>query len=186
MGGGDLLMSFLGVVILSFGFKIHSQRALMRRHAPEIFGATALSSLFSMFGTAAAGKAMGLGSQLSLALVPRCVTVALAMPIAQQLQVADVSLTAAAVVLTGEYSTHYTHTHSLHLHSVPIAQQLQMADVSLTAASLVLTGEHSTPTHLHTYTHAYHPPRSPSLTTAAIMFTGDHFTHTIHSMYFFP
>ena len=32
MGAGDLLMSFLGVVILSFGFRIFGQRRLMKRH----------------------------------------------------------------------------------------------------------------------------------------------------------
>ncbi len=60
MGAGDLLMSFLGVVILSFGFKIFGQRRLMRRHAPEIFGATVLSAAFSLFATAVAAKAIGL------------------------------------------------------------------------------------------------------------------------------
>ena len=52
MGAGDLLMSFLGVVILSFGFRIFGQRRLMKRHAPEIFGATTLSAAFSLFSTA--------------------------------------------------------------------------------------------------------------------------------------
>ena len=60
MGAGDLLMSFLGVVILSFGFRIFGQRRLMKRHAPEIFGATTLSAAFSLFSTAFAAKAMGL------------------------------------------------------------------------------------------------------------------------------
>lgn len=98
-------MSFLGVVILTFGFKIYSQRDLMARHAPEIFGATLLSSLFSLFGTAAAGKALGLAPELARAIVPRSVTVALAMPIAQQLQVPDVSITAVVVLLTGTRSS---------------------------------------------------------------------------------
>lgn len=62
LGGGDILMSFLGVVILSFGFKIFGQRRLMRRHAPEIFGATFLSAAFSLFATAVAASAMGLES----------------------------------------------------------------------------------------------------------------------------
>ncbi len=60
MGAGDLLMSFLGVVILSFGFKIFGQRRLMRRHAPEIFGSTVLSAAFSLFATAFAAKTIGL------------------------------------------------------------------------------------------------------------------------------
>ena len=60
MGAGDLLMSFLGVVILSFGFRIFGQRRLMKRHAPEIFGATTLSAAFSLFSTAYAARVMGL------------------------------------------------------------------------------------------------------------------------------
>ena len=60
MGAGDLLMSFLGVVILSFGFRIFSQRRLMSRHAPEILGATTLSAAVSLFFTAFAARAMGL------------------------------------------------------------------------------------------------------------------------------
>ena len=59
-GAGDLLMSFLGVVILHFGFRIHAQRRLMMRHGPEILGSTSLSALFSLFATAAAARAVGL------------------------------------------------------------------------------------------------------------------------------
>lgn len=62
MGAGDLLMGFLGVVIISMGFRIYQQRETMRRHAPEILGATLLSSLFSFFSTALAAKALGLQS----------------------------------------------------------------------------------------------------------------------------
>lgn len=60
MGGGDVLMSFLGIVILSFGFKIFGQRALMKRHAPEILGSASLSAAFSMFATAAVARALDL------------------------------------------------------------------------------------------------------------------------------
>ena len=68
MGAGDLLMSFLGVVILSFGFRIWGQRRLMARHAPEILGATAASASFSLFATAAVARAVGLapGAMINL------------------------------------------------------------------------------------------------------------------------
>lgn len=66
MGGGDVLMSFLGVVILSFGFRIFGQRRLMVRHAPEIFGSTTLSAAFSLFATAAFAHAIGLAPGASL------------------------------------------------------------------------------------------------------------------------
>ena len=60
------------------------------------------TSVFGMLFTAAAGSLIALPPQLSLALAPRSVTVALALPIAALLGVAnDASVTAAAVVLTG-------------------------------------------------------------------------------------
>lgn len=62
MGAGDLLMAFLGLVIVSFGFRVYTQRDTMKRHFPEIVGATILSSLFSLFSTAFAAKAIGLSS----------------------------------------------------------------------------------------------------------------------------
>jgi hypothetical protein len=87
-------------VISSFGFRIYAQRETMRRHAPEIMGATILSSLFSMFTTAFAARALALPADLSRALIPRSVTVALALPIASQLD-APLAITAAAVLLQG-------------------------------------------------------------------------------------
>ena len=102
-GCGDVLMSFLGVVVLSFGFHIFGQRALLVRHAAEVVGCAALASLLSMVVTASAGRAFGLDPELSLALVPRSVTVALAMPIASQLGVPEESIPicAASVLVTG-------------------------------------------------------------------------------------
>lgn len=100
MGAGDLLMAFLGIVIISFGFRIYAQRETMRRHAPEILGATVLSALFSMYSTAFAARFLGLAPDLARAVIPRSVTVALALPIAGQLA-APLSITAAAVLLQG-------------------------------------------------------------------------------------
>jgi putative effector of murein hydrolase len=62
MGGGDALMSLLGLVIISFGFRVYTQRETMKRHFPEIVGATILSSIFSLFSTAFAAKAIGLSA----------------------------------------------------------------------------------------------------------------------------
>ncbi|GBF88340.1 plastidal glycolate glycerate translocator, chloroplastic [Raphidocelis subcapitata] len=100
LGAGDLLMSLLGVVIVSFGFRVYTQRDTMKRHFPEIVGATVLSSAFSLFSTAFAAKALGLAPDLARALIPRSVTVALALPIAQSLE-APLAITAAAVLLQG-------------------------------------------------------------------------------------
>ncbi|MEW5316619.1 MAG: hypothetical protein WDW38_007980 [Sanguina aurantia] len=100
MGAGDVLMAFLGSVIISFGFRIYAQRDTMARHAPEILGASLLSSLFSFFSTAFAAKALGLSVALSKALITRSVTVALALPIGMQFE-APLSIVAAAVLLQG-------------------------------------------------------------------------------------
>lgn len=70
----------------------------MRRHAPEILGATFLSSLFSFFSTAFVARALGMQHDLARAMLPRSVTVALALPIAVQLE-APAAITAAAVLL---------------------------------------------------------------------------------------
>ena len=102
-GCGDVLMSFLGVVVLTFGFHIYGQRALLVRHAAEVIGCAAVASLLSMVVTASAGRAFGLAPELTLALVPRSVTVALAMPIATQLGVPEgsIPICAASVLVTG-------------------------------------------------------------------------------------
>lgn len=59
-GAGDFMMSFLGVIILSFAFKIFDQRRLMVRHAPEILGACGVSAAVSMVGTAVLCRLAGL------------------------------------------------------------------------------------------------------------------------------
>ena len=81
LGAGDLLMTFLGSVILSFAFKVFEARRIIARHAVEIFGCLISTSVFAMFTTAFAGKLLGLSAALSAALVPRSVTVALAIPV---------------------------------------------------------------------------------------------------------
>lgn len=102
-GPGDALMGFLGCVVLSFGFHIYGQRALLFRHGAEVIGCAAGSALISMVGTVAAGRAMGLPPDISLAVAPRSVTVALAMPIAEQIGAPSdlIPVCATAVVLTG-------------------------------------------------------------------------------------
>jgi putative effector of murein hydrolase len=101
-GVGDGLMAFLHCVILSFGFRVFAQRALMRRHGAEIAGTVLFSAAFSLFLSAAAGAAMGLPSELTLAIVPRSVTVALALPIAGVLGAGKwASVTATSVMFTG-------------------------------------------------------------------------------------
>jgi len=101
-GAGDILMNFLGIVILSFGFRVYSQRDLMARHKYEILGCTLASAVFSLFSTVLMCRAVGLDPLLSCAIAPRAVTVALALPIAQQLEAASLAgVTAAAVCFEG-------------------------------------------------------------------------------------
>lgn len=100
-GAGDVLMGFLGPVILSFAFSMYRQRKVVQRHAAEIITGVVVSSLFSLYSTAAIGRVLGLLPALTAAIIPRCVTVALALPIATLLEGNNASLTAAAVVVTG-------------------------------------------------------------------------------------
>lgn len=59
---------------------------VIQRHAAEIITAVVVSSLFSLYSTAAMGRLLGIGRSLTCAIIPRCVTVALALPIASLLE----------------------------------------------------------------------------------------------------
>merc|ERR1712008_67102 len=101
-GAGDFLIGFLGVVVLSFGFHVYFQRAVLLRHVYEVLGCVTILSLISLVATCAAGRLLSLPPDLTLAIAPRSVTVALAMPIAEQLGVPIdmISVTAATVLVT--------------------------------------------------------------------------------------
>ncbi|KAK9072038.1 hypothetical protein SSX86_008470 [Deinandra increscens subsp. villosa] len=100
-GAGDILMGFLGSVILSFAFSMFKQRKLVKRHAAEIFTSITIATLFSLYSTAFMGRLVGLEPTLTISILPRCITVALALSIVSLFEGANSSLTAAAVVLTG-------------------------------------------------------------------------------------
>lgn len=100
-GAGDILMGFLGSVILSFAFSMFRQRKLVKRHAAEIFSAVVASTIFSLYSTAAMGRVIGLEPTLTVSILPRCITVALALSIVSLFDATNPSLTAAVVVLTG-------------------------------------------------------------------------------------
>ncbi|KAK2662623.1 hypothetical protein Ddye_001197 [Dipteronia dyeriana] len=80
-GAGDVLMGFLGSVILSFAFSMFKQRKLVKRHAAEIFTSVIVSTLFSLYSTALIGRLVGLEPTLTVSILPRCITVALALSI---------------------------------------------------------------------------------------------------------
>ncbi|GAB2296073.1 Plastidal glycolate/glycerate translocator 1, chloroplastic [Dionaea muscipula] len=100
-GAGDILMGFLGSVIISFAFSMFTQRKLLRRHAAEIFTSIIISTLFSLYSTALLGRFLGLERALTISILPRCITVALALSIVSFFEGANPSLTAATVVVTG-------------------------------------------------------------------------------------
>ncbi|XP_076916919.1 plastidal glycolate/glycerate translocator 1, chloroplastic-like isoform X2 [Bidens hawaiensis] len=100
-GAGDILMGFLGSVILSFAFSMFKQRKLVKRHAAEIFTSITVATLFSLYSTAFMGRFIGLEPTLTISILPRCITVALALSIVSLFEGVNSSLTAAAVVLTG-------------------------------------------------------------------------------------
>ncbi|PHT58496.1 Plastidal glycolate/glycerate translocator 1, chloroplastic [Capsicum baccatum] len=100
-GAGDILMGFLGSVIISFAFSMFKQRKLVKRHAAEIFTSVIISTLFSLYSTALIGRLVGLEPDLTVSILPRCITVALALSIVSLFEGVNSSLTAAVVVLTG-------------------------------------------------------------------------------------
>ncbi|CAL1399534.1 unnamed protein product [Linum trigynum] len=100
-GAGDVLMGFLGSVILSFAFSMFKQKKLVKRHAAEIFTSVTIATLFSLYSTAFAGRLLQLEPTLTISIIPRCITVALALSIVSLFEGANSSLTAAVVVVTG-------------------------------------------------------------------------------------
>ncbi|KAK7360938.1 hypothetical protein VNO77_02957 [Canavalia gladiata] len=100
-GAGDILMGFLGSVILSFSFSMFKQRKLVKRHAAEIFTSVIISTVFSLYSTALIGRLVQLEPSLTVSILPRCITVALALSIVSLFDGANSSLTAAVVVVTG-------------------------------------------------------------------------------------
>ncbi|GLU05326.1 hypothetical protein SLE2022_224300 [Rubroshorea leprosula] len=109
-GAGDVLVGFLGSVILSFAFSMFKQRKLVKRHAAEIFTSVIISTLFSLYSTALAGRLVGLESSLTISILPRCITVALALSIVSLFEGTNASVTAAAVVVTGLIGANFVQT----------------------------------------------------------------------------
>lgn len=53
----------------------------MKRHATEIFTSIAIASTFSLYSTAIIGRLIGLEPSLTISILPRCITLALALSI---------------------------------------------------------------------------------------------------------
>ncbi|KAG5059069.1 hypothetical protein JHK87_000098 [Glycine soja] len=127
-GAGDILMGFLGSVILSFAFSMFKQRKLVKRHAAEIFTSVIISTLFSLYSTALVGRLVALEPSLTVSILPRCITVALALSIVSFFEGANASVTAAAVVVTGLVGANFVQAtlDKLRLHD-PIARGIATA-----------------------------------------------------------
>ncbi|GMN40814.1 hypothetical protein TIFTF001_010032 [Ficus carica] len=65
-GAGDVLMGFLGSVILSFAFSMFKQRKLVKRHAAEIFTSVIVSTVFSLYSTALVGRLVGYNKSIRI------------------------------------------------------------------------------------------------------------------------
>ncbi|KAL0700283.1 hypothetical protein Bca4012_056405 [Brassica carinata] len=74
---------------------------LVKRHAAEIFTSVIVSTVFSLYSTALVGRLVGLEPSLTVSILPRCITVALALSIVSLFEGTNSSLTAAVVVVTG-------------------------------------------------------------------------------------
>ncbi|CAL5441167.1 unnamed protein product [Camellia sinensis] len=127
-GAGDILMGFLGSVIISFSFSMFKQRKLVKRHAAEIFTSVIIATIFSLYSTALIGRLVGLEPSLTISILPRCITVALALSIVSFFEGANSSLTAAAVVLTGLVGANFVQAMLDKLHfDDPIARGIATA-----------------------------------------------------------
>ncbi|KAL5578912.1 hypothetical protein UlMin_011354 [Ulmus minor] len=108
---GDVLMGFLGSVILSFAFSMFKQRKLVKRHAVEIFTSVIASTLFSLYSTALIGCLIGLEPSLTVSILPRCIIVSLALSIISLFEarkVVSFLLQPSLVIVVGSSSNSFT------------------------------------------------------------------------------
>lgn len=99
-GGGNVLAALLGPAVVSFALQMDARRRLLRERLPEVVGTAFIGSAFGLFGTAALARLAGVSHAMRLMLIPRQVTVALAIPIAELLG-AHVGMAATIVAVTG-------------------------------------------------------------------------------------
>lgn len=100
-GAGDFLTFVLGPAVVSLGVSIYERRVLIRQNYKEVITSTVTSCVGGLFGTAFAVRLLGLASaDLRLSMLPRNITSALAVAIAEIVG-ANKSLAAAIAVVTG-------------------------------------------------------------------------------------
>jgi putative effector of murein hydrolase len=100
-GPGHVFFSFLGPIIICFGFRIVEQWDILMANKVEILACCIMSSAFTMISTAfLAGPVLHVSRRMAVSLIPRGATLALALPISKILGGIP-QITAAAVAGTG-------------------------------------------------------------------------------------
>jgi putative effector of murein hydrolase len=103
-GAGDMLLFLLGPTVVGFAVSMYSRKTLLKENFLIVMAAMLVSSVFSLFGTAAVVKAIQLGGSsgflIRLSVLARNVTTDLAMAITTMLG-GDVSIIAVVVVMSG-------------------------------------------------------------------------------------
>ncbi len=100
-GAGDYLTFVLGPAVVSLGVSIYERRVLIKQNLKEVMTATFVSCVGGLFGTAFAVRLIGLASaDLRLSMLPRNITSALAVAIAEIVG-ANKSLAVAIAIVTG-------------------------------------------------------------------------------------
>jgi putative effector of murein hydrolase len=100
-GAGDYLTFVLGPAVASLGVSIYERRVLIQQNLKEVMTATFVSCAGGLFGTAFAVRLLGLASaELRLSMLPRNITSALAVAIADIVG-ANKSLAVAIAIVTG-------------------------------------------------------------------------------------
>lgn len=100
-GAGDLISSFLGPAIISFGLQLYTYRTILFQNSLRLVTSTLFASVFGLVSSAFMARIAALApAQTALSLLTRCITTPLALAGAS-LTGADASLSALVVVLTG-------------------------------------------------------------------------------------
>lgn len=100
-GAGDVLTFLLGPAVVSLGVSIYERRHLIRQNWKEVVTSTCVSVVGGLFGTAAMVRILAMASaEIRLSLLPRNITSALAVAIAEIVG-ANKSLAVSFAVITG-------------------------------------------------------------------------------------
>lgn len=111
-GAGDLLLFCLGPSVVSFAVSMYSRKALLMENFKIVVAAMLVSSVGTLFGTAAFVNLIKLGGSsgnallIRLSMLARNITTSLAIPVTQILG-GDISIAVVVVVLTGIIGAQY-------------------------------------------------------------------------------